>query len=135
MDHSASKIGAIRGEKTGLVTTQIEWIELVGGLPEQDSLFLRDLIGRHREQFVGVFYDRLMSNRDAATFLSQKMVQERLHNSLSDWLLKMFERTPAMLTHSSVSSARSAKSTPASTYRSMSSCRARACSRTRSSVS
>ena len=93
MDHSASKIGAIRGEKTGLVTTQIEWIELVGGLPEQDSLFLRDLIGRHREQFVGVFYDRLMSNRDAATFLSQKMVQERLHNSLSDWLLKMFERT------------------------------------------
>src|SRR5690606_36403038 len=25
--------------------------------------------------------------------LSQKMVQERLHNSLSDWLLKMFERT------------------------------------------
>ncbi|MEE9906653.1 hypothetical protein LWV33_02915 [Brucella intermedia] len=36
MDHSASKIGAIRGEKTGLVTTQIEWIELVGGLPEQD---------------------------------------------------------------------------------------------------
>lgn len=93
MDHSASKIDVTWGEKTGLGTTQVEWIELVGGLPKEHSLILRDLIGRHRERFVGVFYDRLMNNRDAVTFLSQKMVQERLHNSLSDWLMKMFERT------------------------------------------
>jgi len=92
MDHSASKTDTTWGAKTGLGTTQAEWVELVGGLPEEHSFFLRDLIGRNRELFVGVFYERLMSNRDAATFLSQKMVQERLHNSLSDWLLKMFER-------------------------------------------
>ena len=93
MDHSASKVDVTWGEKTGLGTTQVEWIELVGDLPKEHSLILRDLIGRHRERFVGVFYDRLMNNRDAVTFLSQKMVQERLHNSLSDWLMKMFERT------------------------------------------
>ncbi len=81
------------GSKTGLGATQTEWVELVRSLPEEHSIILRDLIARHREQFVGVFYDRLMSNRDAAIFLSQKMVQERLHNSLSDWLLKMFQRT------------------------------------------
>lgn len=92
MDYSTSEIDTTWGAKTGLGTTRAEWVELVGSLSEDHALFLRDLINRHRAQFVGVFYDRLMSNRDAAVFLSQKMVQERLHNSLSDWLLKMFQR-------------------------------------------
>ena len=93
MDYSTSELDTAWGSKTGLGATQTEWVELVRSLPEEHSIILRDLIARHREQFVGVFYDRLMSNRDAAIFLSQKMVQERLHNSLSDWLLKMFQRT------------------------------------------
>lgn len=97
MDYSTSEIDTTWGSKTGLGATQTEWVELVSGLPEEHALFLRDLIDRHREQFVGVFYNRLMNNRDAATFLSQKMVQERLHNSLSDWLLKMFQRTASTL--------------------------------------
>ena len=94
MDHSASSIDPTWGTKTGLGATQAEWIELVGGLSEPHSQLLRTLIARHRQEFVDVFYGRLMNNRDAAAFLSQKIVQERLHNSLSDWLVKLFQRRP-----------------------------------------
>ncbi len=94
MDHPTSPIDTTWGEKTGRGATEAEWVELVRSLPQTQARTLSDLVERHRHAFVSLFYERLMHNRDASVFLSQKIVQERLHNSLSNWLTELFQSSP-----------------------------------------
>ncbi|MBJ6135497.1 GGDEF domain-containing protein [Ochrobactrum sp. Q0168] len=82
------------GSQTGLGATEEEWVELVSHLPEEQSMLLSDLVERHKQDFVEIFYSRLMQNREAAAFLSQTIVHDRLQHSLRDWLVHLLVSRP-----------------------------------------
>ncbi len=67
-----------------------EWSAVIRGAGRGVRLDVSRFVARHAGECAHAFYDTLLSNPEAAIFLSSAIVHERLHGALTDWLLRLF---------------------------------------------
>lgn len=71
-------------------TIENDWLTLFDQAPLGARTAVRDIIAAHREAMADAFYERMMQDPEARTFLSSEVVHERLHASMQRWLTTLF---------------------------------------------
>ncbi|GBR01130.1 GGDEF domain-containing protein [Acetobacter oeni] len=72
-----------------------EWRAVIDGADNAVRLDVSRLVGRIAPRCTEVFYATLLSNPEGKVFISSEVVQERLHEALTNWLVFLFpERAP-----------------------------------------
>ncbi|MBN7798581.1 diguanylate cyclase [Parahaliea mediterranea] len=77
-------------EHTPIAELTTEWKEYFSGFSAGTHDLVRELAGRHCEALATVFYEKMLENATAQAFLSHDQVRERLHASMQQWILAIF---------------------------------------------
>ncbi|ENO86353.1 diguanylate cyclase [Thauera linaloolentis] len=71
-------------------TVQADWISLFDQTPPAARAAVRDLIEKQRHVLADAFYERMMQDTEARSFLDNGIVHDRLHASMQRWLSTLF---------------------------------------------
>jgi diguanylate cyclase len=68
-----------------------EWTQLLARYPQPVHDFVLQNAQQHREALATHFYRQMLDDRDAGAFLSHDQVKTRLHGSMQQWILTLFD--------------------------------------------
>lgn len=72
-----------------------EWITLLNHFSDDIQTLVQSLIYLHRQTLADYFYQQMMQDNTASSFLSHDLVKTRLNQSLQDWIVRLFSaKTP-----------------------------------------
>ncbi|WP_027854496.1 diguanylate cyclase [Marinobacterium litorale] len=68
-----------------------EWNAKLDAFPLELHQFVEQCAQAHKETLATYFYQQMLADRDAATFLSHEQVKTRLHGSMQRWIVGLFQ--------------------------------------------
>ncbi|MBO1272218.1 diguanylate cyclase [Shewanella sp. 4t3-1-2LB] len=68
-----------------------DWNTLISGINPQSIQLNRQLVANHSGELATQFYAHMLGAEDASIFLSHDQVKTRLHGSLQQWLVTLFD--------------------------------------------
>jgi diguanylate cyclase len=71
-------------------TTQSDWIALFDQTLPEARTAVRDVVTEHKQAMADTFYERMMQDPEARSFLGNDIVHSRLHASMQRWLTTLF---------------------------------------------
>ncbi|MFQ6372070.1 diguanylate cyclase [Shewanella sp. YIC-542] len=68
-----------------------DWEQLIAGTTATCIQHNRELVSKHSQALATHFYEHMLTTDDASVFLSHNQVKTRLHGSLQQWLITLFD--------------------------------------------
>ncbi len=68
-----------------------EWVNLHESTPATIRDAIKEVVEKHRATLADRFYDAMIHDEEALAFIDSEMVQQKLHASMQQWLVDLFE--------------------------------------------
>ncbi|WP_323664098.1 diguanylate cyclase [Pectobacterium carotovorum] len=75
-----------------------EWMQLIATTSQKSFNLLRTLADQKASDFADAFYTYMLKDQEASLFLSSQQVHDRLHGSMSKWIVDILTNTGDRLT-------------------------------------
>ncbi|WP_256711959.1 diguanylate cyclase [Pectobacterium carotovorum] len=75
-----------------------EWMQLIATTSQKSFNLLRTLADQKASDFADAFYSYMLKDQEASLFLSSQQVHDRLHGSMSKWIVDILTNTGDRLT-------------------------------------